>query len=186
LKTILKFEEDYMLIKKISLALVILVIATLACSITQATPTAPDLADMQVAVQQTLDFENAVNAQLTQVAADSQAATVAVLPPTQEPPTQEPPTQTVTPTSSVPLLSVSMDTNCREGPNADIWKAVGAVMVGQKAVIVAKYEKGHWYIVKNPANPNERCWVYDFYATIEGDTSTLPKATIPPTPTPKP
>jgi len=177
-----------MIIKRISLALFILAIASLACTATQASPTAPDLADMQQAVQQTLDYENAVNSQLaTQVAAQAQAAQAtveALLPPTQEPPTQGPPT--VQPTSSVPLLSVSMDTNCREGPNADIWKAIGAVTVGQKAQIVAKYDKGHWYIVKNPANPNERCWVYDFYATIEGDTSMLPKATIPPTPTPKP
>jgi hypothetical protein len=127
-----------------------------------------------------------VNAKLTQVAGEAQATVDALIPPTQEPPTLEPPQPTVYVTPSVPLLSVSMDTNCREGPNADIWKAIGAVMVGQKAEIVAKYEKGHWYIVKNPANPNERCWVYDFYATIEGDTSMLPKATIPPTPTPKP
>ena len=173
-----------MLIKRISFALFILVIATLACTTTQATPTAPDMADLQVAVQQTLDYENAVNAKLTEVASEAQATVEALVPPTQEPPTLGPPT--VEPTSSVPLLSVSMDTNCREGPNADIWKAIGAVLVGQKAQIVAKYDKGHWYIVKNPANPNERCWVYDFYATIEGDTSMLPKATIPPTPTPKP
>jgi hypothetical protein len=174
-----------MIIKRLSFALFILVIASLACSTTQAPPAAtPDLADMQAAVQQTLDYENAVNTKLTEVAGEALATAEALLPPTQEPPTQEPPT--VEPTSSVPMLSVSMDTNCREGPNADIWKAIGAVMVGQKAQIVAKYDKGHWYIVKNPANPNERCWVYDFYATIEGDTSMLPKATIPPTPTPKP
>ena len=175
-----------MVIKRISFALFILMLVALACTTTQATPATPEMADLQAAVQQTLDYENAVNAKLTQVAGEAQATVDALIPPTQEPPTQEPPQPTVYVTPSVPLLSVSMDTNCREGPNADIWKAIGAVMVGQKAEIVAKYEKGHWYIVKNPANPNERCWVYDFYATIEGDTSMLPKATIPPTPTPKP
>ncbi len=139
----------------------------------------PDLAEMQVAVQQTLDYEAAVNAQLTQVAQTDQA-----LLPTQEPPTQEPPT--VEPTSSFPYLTVSYDSNCREGPNAEIWKSIGGVMVGQKAEIVAVYNKGHWYIVKKPDNPSERCWVWDYYATVFGDTSMLPKVSIPPTPTPKP
>jgi hypothetical protein len=173
-----------MVIKRISFALFILVIAALACDTTAATPAAPALADMQVAVQQTLDYENAVNAQLTQAAVQVQASAEAALPPTVEPPTQGPPT--VEPTSSVPMISVSMDTNCREGPDANIWKAIGALLVGQKAEIVAKYEKGHWYIIKNPINPAERCWVYDFYATIVGDTSRLPTWSIPATPTPKP
>jgi hypothetical protein len=162
------------------IAVMIISILAVACVPTAATPDVPDLAEMQVIVQQTLDYENAVKAQLTEAALTDQPPA-----PTQEPPTQEPP-PTVQATSSVPMLSVSMDTNCREGPSAEIWKAIGAVMIGQKAEIVAKYNKGHWYIVKNPANPNERCWVYDFYATIEGDTSTLPKVTVPPTPTPKP
>jgi hypothetical protein len=167
------------------IVLVILAVLTAACVPTAAAPATPDLAQMQIAVQQTLDFEKAVNAQLTQVAQTDQAQAPVQLPPTQEPPTQGPP-PTVQVTPSVPMLSVSMDTNCREGPNSEIWKSIGGVMVGEKAEIVAKYVKGHWYIVKLPSRPNERCWVYDFYATIEGDTSTLPKATIPPTPTPKP
>jgi len=139
----------------------------------------PDLAEMQVAVQQTLDYERAVNAQLTQAALADQP------PATPQPPTQEI-LPTVEPTSSYPYLTVSYDSNCREGPNAEIWRSIGGVMIGQKAEIVAVYNKGHWYIVKNPANPNERCWVWDYYATVVGDISLLPKATIPPTPTPKP
>jgi hypothetical protein len=168
------------------IALVILAILATACAPTTTAPATPDLAQMQIAVQQTLDFEKAVNAQLTQAAQTDQALAPVQQQPTQEPPTPEPPKPTVYVTPSVPMLSVSMDTNCREGPNAEIWRAIGAVMIGQKAEIVAKYDKGHWYIVKNPANPNERCWVYDFYATIEGDTSLLPRVSIPPTPTPKP
>ncbi len=166
-----------MINRKYVIALVILIFVTVACGTTTTPPVTPDLAQMQVAVQQTLDYENAVNSQLTQSAQPPA--------PTQQPPTLEPP-PTVYVTPSFPLLSVSMDTNCREGPSAEIWKAIGAVLVGQKAEIVAKYDKGHWYIVKNPKNPNERCWVYDFYATIEGDTSLLPRVTIPPTPTPHP
>jgi hypothetical protein len=169
-----------MVLKKLMIALLVLSLVTLACETTTAISPTPDLADMQLAVQQTLDYENAVNTQLTQAAAQDQPPADTVAPPTEEPS----PTVEVTP--SVPLLSVSMDTNCREGPDANIWKAIGAILVGEKAEIVAKYEKGHWYIVKNPKSPNERCWVFDFYATIEGDTSILPKATIPPTPTPKP
>ncbi|MBN2257259.1 MAG: hypothetical protein JW704_05485 [Anaerolineaceae bacterium] len=170
-----------MIIRKLIFALFILSLVTLACeTTTSAPPATPDMEDLQLAVQQTLDYEKAVDAQLTQAAVQDQPPTETVNPPTQES------SPTVTVTSSVPLLSVSMDTNCREGPDANIWKAIGAVLVGQKTEIVAKYDKGHWYIVKNPSNPNERCWVFDFYATIEGDTSTLPKATIPPTPTPKP
>ncbi len=174
--------------KKLRFGIVLVIVAIIAsaCIPTAKAPATPDLAQMQIAVQQTLDFEKAVNAQLTQAAQTDQALAPVQQQPTQEPPTPEPPQPTVYVTPSVPMLSVSMDTNCREGPNAEIWKSIGGVMVGEKAEIVAKYVKGHWYIVKLPSRPNERCWVYDFYATIEGDTSTLPKATIPPTPTPKP
>jgi hypothetical protein len=174
-----------MVIKRFVFALIVLAIVTLSCSTTSEKPPTPDLeAMLQAAIQQTQAFENAVNTQLAQA-----AQVVPPLAATQEQPAQLPPTQespTVQSTPSVPMLSVSMDSNCREGPSAEIWKAIGAVLVGQKAEIVAKYDQGHWYIVKNPANPNERCWVFDFYATIEGDTSTLPKVTVPPTPTPKP
>lgn len=165
--------------KRLVIAVLVLAIITVACGTTTAqAPATPDLAALQAAVQQTLDFQNTVNAQLTQ------AAPPPVQIPTTSPPTQQPPT--IQSTSSVPMLTVSLDTNCREGPSAQIWKAIGAVVVGQKAEIVGVYTKGHWYIVKNPKNPNERCWVTDQYATVEGDTSLLPKIPVPPTPTPKP
>jgi hypothetical protein len=142
------YEEKDMYKMRLIIALAILAIMATACAPAAPAPATPDLAQMQIAVQQTLDFEKAVNAQLTQAAQTDQALAPVQQPPTQEPPTQQLPQPTVYVTPSVPMLSVSMDTNCREGPNAEIWKSIGGVFVGDKAEIVAKYVKGHWYIVK--------------------------------------
>ncbi|MBN2119145.1 MAG: hypothetical protein JW730_21425 [Anaerolineales bacterium] len=93
-------------------------------------------------------------------------------------------TITLTPTSSVPMVTVSENTNCRTGP-AVVFDLVGALLIGQQAVVVGKYTIGNYWIINNP-NGSGTCWLWGQYATVTGNTVGLPEYAPPPTPTPQP
>lgn len=95
-------------------------------------------------------------------------------------PASPPPTLTPTP---VPMVSVSTDTNCRSGPGK-AYDVVGALLVGQTAKVVGQDGYGVNWIIDNPSVAGGTCWLYGQYATVTGDTKTLPVVTPPPTPTP--
>src|SRR5512135_1880635 len=63
--------------------------------------------------------------------------------------TLQPPAATPTrvpPTSVAPLISVSVDTNCRRGPG-QVYDYLGGLMVGETAQILARDPSGlYWYI----------------------------------------
>jgi len=84
----------------------------------------------------------------------------------------------------VPLVTVSENTNCRTGP-AVVYDLVGALLVGQQAVVVGKYTVGNYWIINNP-NGSGTCWLWGQYTTVTGDTLGLPEYAPPPTPTPQP
>ena len=95
-------------------------------------------------------------------------------------------TPTITPTlpPSVPMVSVSVDTNCRTGPGV-VYDYLTGLLVGEKAEVVGKYTSvspTYWVIKKGSIT----CWLYGQYATVEGDTSSLPEMVPPPSPTPVP
>ncbi|MFQ5942301.1 MAG: hypothetical protein ACE5JF_01985 [Anaerolineales bacterium] len=119
-------------------------------------------------------------------------AMVTVPPPTETlSPSQTPvpsntpiPTETETPTPAPLLASVSSATNCRTGPGT-LYGLVTSVMPGEVAEVVARSDaEGYWYVA-NPSNPNEYCWLWGEYATVDGDTSALPVFTPEPSPTPR-
>ncbi len=92
------------------------------------------------------------------------------------------PTASVTPTLGAPMVSVSMDTNCRFGPG-DVYEYQGALLVGEQAGIAGKLaDESFWYI-ENPDAPPPHCWIWGMYAQVQGDTSGVPVLTPPPTPT---
>ncbi len=95
------------------------------------------------------------------------------------------PTITPTPTPSTPMISVSVNTNCRTGPG-DAYNRVGALLVGEEAEVLARDPYGQFWYIPNPDRPGGKCWVWGQYATITGDTASLPVFTPPPTPTPAP
>ena len=114
---------------------------------------------------------------LTQTALQNQPA---------EPPAQPEftPTITITPTgtSFIPMVSVSLDTNCRTGPGV-VYDYLTALLVGEKAEVVGKYTTvtpNYWVIKKD----SYTCWLWGQYATVEGDISGLPEMVPPPSPTP--
>ncbi len=89
---------------------------------------------------------------------------------------------TTEPTAGPPTVSVSMDTNCRKGPST-IYEDISYLLVGRTSEVVNKYQNGAWWVIKDPNNPNLRCWLWGYYATVTGNWQQLPEATQPPTPT---
>ena len=102
---------------------------------------------------------------------------------TQAPPLT--PTITLTPTSEIPMVKVSVDTNCRSGPG-DIYDYLGALLAGKEVEIIAKDPTNLFWYIHNPDDENEFCWAWGNYATTTGDTENLPVFTPPPSPTPSP
>jgi hypothetical protein len=93
------------------------------------------------------------------------------------------PTPTFTLTPAFPLVSVSIQTNCRTGPGK-VYDVLGIVNVGQVAEVVGRSASSDNWIIKLPSNPAITCWLWGFYATVVGNTSGLPVIIPPPTPTP--
>jgi len=139
----------------------------------------------------------------TVIAGFTQSAAVATVSPTileptltftPEPPTFTPtftetPTQTLTatlaftPTPLVPQISVSVPTNCRNGPGK-VYLRVGALLVGETAQIYGRDPTGRYWYIPNPDRNGGFCWVWGEYATVNGNIAFLPIYTPPPTPTP--
>jgi len=92
------------------------------------------------------------------------------------------PTITLKPTLETPMVSVSVDTNCRTGPGK-IYDYIGALLTGETAEVVGQSMDGLYWIIKNPDLPGE-CWLWREYATVVGPTEGLAMYTPPPTPTP--
>jgi hypothetical protein len=94
------------------------------------------------------------------------------------------PTQTSTLTPSVPMVTVSVNTNCRSGPST-VYDILGVMMVGHQAQVVGRSTLSDTMIIQLPSNLNVTCWLWAGNATVSGDTSGLPVFPIPATPTPK-
>lgn len=92
------------------------------------------------------------------------------------------PTPIFTPTPVIPLISVSVPTNCRVGPGK-VYQMVGALLVGETAEVFARDPTGNYWYIRNPDLTNQFCWVWGQYATLVGNTVALPVYTPPPTPT---
>lgn len=87
----------------------------------------------------------------------------------------------MTPSSQTATITSTEDTNCRKGPGV-MYDIVGKLLVGQTSDVVAKYQNGKFWLIKNPANPTEVCWVWDQTTKVTGNIVSLPEATPPATP----
>jgi len=92
------------------------------------------------------------------------------------------PTVTFTFTPAIPLVSVSVPTNCRIGPGR-VYGRVGALLVGETTQIYGRDPTGRYWYVQNPDSPSNFCWLWGEYATVTGNFVALPVFTPPPTPT---
>ncbi len=91
-------------------------------------------------------------------------------------------TETLTQTLSSPQAQVDVNTNCRRGPG-ELYDIVGALTVGVTGNVVGRYQAGDYWIINNPSGSGD-CWIWGYYATVEGPLESLPYYTQPPTPTP--
>jgi hypothetical protein len=89
------------------------------------------------------------------------------------------PTDTEIPTPDIPYITVSKNTNCRVGPGKN-YQPVGALLTDQTTEILAGDPTGKYWYIENPDIAPEYCWITGEYASISGDTSTLPVYTPPP------
>lgn len=107
--------------------------------------------------------------------------------PSLTPTTTETPTLVViaSPTPMVPMISVSIPTNCRIGPGK-AYPIAGALLEGETAQIYGRDPSSNYWYIPNPDSPGDFCWVWDEYATFGGFTGSLPVFTPPPTPTATP
>ena len=180
--------------KKLSIFLVLLVSTfTLAsCNLTNTGGSSDSMIQTQVAL----------NVAMTQLANTQTALAQGAVVQTQAPPPAEPtatmtltqeviletPTLTLTPeplftpTAEGVWLSVSQNTNCRSGPGG-IYELMGTVNQGQRVQAVARNPWDDYYLVNVPTIYGQKCWLWNRYATIEGDIQVLPVYTPQPTPT---
>ena len=170
------------------LSLALLLVASLACSLPASPFSETDIISTRVA--------QTVSAQLTQNAPQE-------LPSSGTPPTLTPtvtlvplnttatliPTITLSPqpiftnTPEIPLMSVSVSTNCRSGPGK-VYDLQGALLVGETAEVYGRDPTNRYWFIRNPNSGADFCWAWGEYATISGSTALLPVLTPPPTPTP--
>lgn len=171
----------------ILLSVSFLLAVSLACTSTAVVIT-PDPNQIGTAIAQTLTLQPL----LPNTSEATATVTVASETPTFTPTITLTPTVTLTPTPLftstplVPLISVSVPTNCRVGPGR-IYDRVGALLVGEVAEVVGRDPTGNYWYIRNPdSSSGGFCWLWGEYASLGGDLSTLPMFTPPPTPTPAP
>lgn len=174
--------------RRVYLTIIVLSIAVLACALPAVTLQDPDVISTSAAQTVIAGF---VQTALSQTLQPTQEPTLTFTP---EPPSLTPtetltpsPTLTLTPiftpTPVVPLISVSVPTNCRVGPGK-VYRRVGALLVGEVAEVYGRDPTGRYWYIRNPDSRSGFCWAWGEYATVSGNVALLPVYTPPPTPTP--
>ncbi len=169
---------------RIVISLVVLLIASLACDV----PGPSSVAEENPGATETMQALATIVAGTLEPAGGEEESSEAVEPEAAKEEDAEPsttPTASATPTLGAPMVSVSVDTNCRFGPG-NVYEYEGALLVGEEADIAGKLaDESFWYI-ENPDAPPPFCWIWGAYAQVAGDTSAVPILTPPPTPTATP
>lgn len=165
--------------KKIWLTLSTLLIFSFACTLGKSVPPTDISESSKIATSVALTV--AAGGQTPQGSAQSPTALPTSTPVT-APTEASSPTPANTNTPTVPEITVSENTNCRVGPGK-VYDYIGALLIGEKATIVAKNADETYWVINNP-DASGKCWLWGYYATISGNTDNLPIYTPPPTPTP--
>ena len=98
------------------------------------------------------------------------------------------PTPTITPTYSVPMLTLREQTNCRAGPGQD-YDVLFTYLQGVRLEIVGNYPQENYWLVKSTDSATGVCWLWGEYADVTGSYWVVASVTPPPTatlPAPKP
>lgn len=171
------------------ISFIVLWIASLACGLPGLT--IPDSNAISTAAAQTViagltqNVPQEIFSPIPQVLELTSTTTFTFTPetPTVTPSVTQTPPPTFTATSVVPLMSVSVPTNCRVGPGK-VYDQVGALLVGEIAEVYGRNPTNEYWYIRNPDSGPQFCWAWGEYATLTGPFLLLPVFTPPPTPTP--
>lgn len=94
-------------------------------------------------------------------------------------------TATITPTFSVPILTVREQTNCRTGPGQD-YEIVFTYLPNKKLVILGRYDIENYWLVKSDESPTGECWLWGEFVEVTGSYWVVSSVTPPPTSTKPP
>jgi hypothetical protein len=162
-----------------------LLLAAVACAMPGVT--SPDISAISTTAAQTVIAGITQNIPTVTLLATLESTPTITVTFTRESPTLTPtetltPTLIVTPTPLIPLISVSVNTNCRNGPGK-VYNMQGALLVGEVAQVYGRDPTNNYWYIRNPDPGPEFCWVWGQYATLTGPFLLLPVFTPPPTPT---
>jgi hypothetical protein len=162
-----------------------LLIASLACAGPVVSVSTPDANVIGTMIAQTVVVAATQTSQGLIPITGAESPTFTPELPTLSPTSTLSPTPVFTSTPVVPLISVSVATNCRVGPGR-VYDRVGALLVGEVAEVFGVNPTGNYWYIRNPNSSTGFCWLWGEYATLAGNVSALPVYTPPPTPTPPP
>src|SRR5215213_2085654 len=91
-------------------------------------------------------------------------------------------TTTVTPTYSVPILTVNESTNCRTGPGEE-YEVIFTYLEGRELEIVGRYDPGNFWLVKSNESPSGTCWLWGQFVELTGSYWAVSSVTPPATAT---
>ncbi len=159
-----------------------LVTFSMACNLGAAGATIAPEARSETAIARTVEARLSLTASAAE-ATDTQVPPISTaIPPVPATATMEL-TEAHAATPSIPMISVSVNTNCRMGPGR-AYDYRGALLVGETEEVVALSTLPNYWYITNPDIPGDFCYLWGEYATVEGDTQLLPEFTPLPSPTP--
>jgi len=91
----------------------------------------------------------------------------------------------MTPTYSVPILTVRESTNCRTGPG-EAYEVIFTYLTGKELEIVGRYDPGDFWLVKSNESPTGTCWLWGEFVEVTGSYWAVSSVTPPPTVTARP
>lgn len=162
---------------KQSLAGVVLIAAVLACNLQNTAPqeTAPEIQTAAaLTVQAILTPSHTATGVQTANAADS--TTTPITTPTGAL------TVTITPTYSVPMLTVREQTNCRAGPGQS-YEILFTYLKGKQLEIVGRYNPENYWLVKSSDSSTGTCWLWGEFVDVTGSYWVVASVTAPATAT---
>lgn len=168
-----------MKLSKQTLAGFLLIVAMLACNLPGSGEQVPPPNEMQTAAARTVEALLPPPAEITATPTEQQSIIVDTPSPTGAP------TGTITPTYSVPILTVREQTNCRTGPGQD-YEIVFTYLSGKKLEIAGRYDPGNFWLVKSSESPTGTCWLWGEYVDVTGSYWVVSSVTPPPTVTKAP
>ena len=92
---------------------------------------------------------------------------------------------TITPTYSVPMLTVREQTNCRTGPGQD-YEVLFTYLPGKELEILGRYEQDNYWLVKSTESPTGECWLWGEFVEVTGSFWAVSSVTPPATSTQAP